>query len=63
VLLEEGIDRGFCLLLRSEDVPKEEAPVAVYTPYVGGCGPYRDRCDAVASAGYEGFHLNKGKVP
>jgi cyclohexanone monooxygenase len=27
----------------------------VYTPYVGGCGPYRDRCDAVASADYEGF--------
>jgi cation diffusion facilitator CzcD-associated flavoprotein CzcO len=26
----------------------------VLTPYVGGCGPYRDRCDAVVSAGYEG---------
>jgi cation diffusion facilitator CzcD-associated flavoprotein CzcO len=30
----------------------------VYTPYVGGCGPYRDRCDAVAAAGYEGFDLS-----
>jgi cyclohexanone monooxygenase len=29
----------------------------VFTPYVGGCGPYRDRCDAVAAAGYEGFVL------
>jgi cyclohexanone monooxygenase len=32
----------------------------VYTPYVGGCGTYRDRCDAVASAGYEGFALKIG---
>ena len=30
----------------------------VFTPYVGGCGPYRDRCDAVVSAGYEGFVLS-----
>jgi cation diffusion facilitator CzcD-associated flavoprotein CzcO len=33
----------------------------VYTPYVGGCGPYRDRCDAVAAAGYEGFALSAGR--
>jgi cation diffusion facilitator CzcD-associated flavoprotein CzcO len=30
----------------------------VFTPYVGGCGPYRARCDAVVSAGYEGFALS-----
>jgi cyclohexanone monooxygenase len=29
----------------------------VFTPYVGGVGPYRERCDAVAAAGYEGFTL------
>jgi cyclohexanone monooxygenase len=29
----------------------------VFTPYVGGVGPYRSRCDAVAAAGYEGFTL------
>jgi cyclohexanone monooxygenase len=29
----------------------------VFTPYIGGVGPYRTRCDAVASAGYEGFVL------
>jgi cyclohexanone monooxygenase len=27
----------------------------VYMPYVGGVGAYRERCDAVAAAGYEGF--------
>jgi cyclohexanone monooxygenase len=32
-----------------------------FTSYVGGCGPYRARCDAVAAAGYEGFSL--GTVP
>jgi cation diffusion facilitator CzcD-associated flavoprotein CzcO len=30
----------------------------VFTSYVGGCGPYRARCDAEAAAGYEGFALN-----
>jgi cyclohexanone monooxygenase len=30
----------------------------VFSPYIGGVGPYRARCDAVASAGYEGFVLN-----
>ena len=29
----------------------------VFTSYVGGCGPYRARCDAVAAADYEGFAL------
>jgi cyclohexanone monooxygenase len=30
----------------------------VFTPYVGGVGPYRERCDSVAAAGYEGFSLS-----
>jgi hypothetical protein len=25
---------------------------------VGGIGAYRQRCDEVAAAGYEGFHLS-----
>jgi cyclohexanone monooxygenase len=29
----------------------------VFTSYVGGCGPYRARCEAVAAAGYPGFAL------
>ena len=29
----------------------------VFMPYVGGCGPYRAKCDAVRDAGYEGFEL------
>jgi cyclohexanone monooxygenase len=29
----------------------------VFTPYVGGVGPYRARCDAVAESGYEGFTM------
>jgi hypothetical protein len=24
-------------------------------PYVGGVAVYRDKCDAIAAAGYEGF--------
>ncbi len=27
----------------------------VFLPYIGGVGPYRARCDAVAANGYEGF--------
>lgn len=27
----------------------------VFMPYVGGVGPYRQRCDEIASAGYPGF--------
>jgi cation diffusion facilitator CzcD-associated flavoprotein CzcO len=29
----------------------------VFMPFVGGMGPYRERCDEVASRGYEGFEL------
>ena len=29
----------------------------VFMPYVGGVGPYRDKCDAVVANGYEGFAL------
>jgi cyclohexanone monooxygenase len=29
----------------------------VFMPYVGGVGPYRERCAAIAAAGYEGFVL------
>ena len=29
----------------------------VFTTYVGGVGPYGDKCDQVAAAGYEGFAL------
>lgn len=28
-----------------------------FMPYLGGVGPYRQKCDEVASAGYEGFAL------
>jgi cyclohexanone monooxygenase len=30
----------------------------VFTPYVGGVGPYAARCAEVAAAGYEGFELS-----
>ena len=30
-------------------------------PYVGGCGPYRKRCDEVAAHGYEGFVLGSAR--
>ena len=30
----------------------------VFMPYVGGVGAYREKCDAVAAAGYEGFILS-----
>jgi cyclohexanone monooxygenase len=29
----------------------------VFLPYLGGHGNYRNKCDAVAAAGYEGFSL------
>ncbi len=29
----------------------------VFMPYVAGVGTYRERCDAVAAAGYDGFRL------
>ena len=30
----------------------------IFMPYIGGVGVYREKCDAVASAGYEGFRLS-----
>jgi cation diffusion facilitator CzcD-associated flavoprotein CzcO len=30
----------------------------VFMPYPGGVGPYRQKCDEVAAAGYEGFTLS-----
>ena len=27
----------------------------VFLPYIGGVGPYRQKCDEVAAKGYEGF--------
>jgi len=35
----------------------------VFLPYAGGVGPYREKCDQVAAAGYEGFKLEGGRVP
>ncbi|MHA6617678.1 hypothetical protein [Pseudonocardia sp. DLS-67] len=29
----------------------------VFLPYIGGVGPYRQKCDEVAASGYEGFAL------
>jgi cyclohexanone monooxygenase len=29
----------------------------VFMPYVGGVGLYRERCEAVAANGYEGFEV------
>ena len=29
----------------------------VFMPYIGGVGPYREKCDEVAAKGYEGFAL------
>jgi cyclohexanone monooxygenase len=29
----------------------------IFMPYIGGVGVYREKCDAVAAAGYEGFTL------
>jgi cation diffusion facilitator CzcD-associated flavoprotein CzcO len=30
----------------------------IFLPYIGGIGIYRDRCDAVAASGYQGFALS-----
>jgi cyclohexanone monooxygenase len=37
----------------------------VFMPYLGGVGPYRQKCAEIAAAGYEGFTLlgNEGAVP
>jgi cyclohexanone monooxygenase len=32
--------------------------VRVFTPYIGGVGPYREKCNEVAASGYEGFTLS-----
>ncbi|MBM3677121.1 MAG: hypothetical protein FJW96_04460 [Actinobacteria bacterium] len=32
--------------------------VRVLTPYLGGVGPYRERCNQIAADGYEGFELS-----
>lgn len=34
----------------------------VFMPYVGGVGTYREKCDEIAAAGYEGYELSPGKV-
>jgi len=34
-----------------------EGKPRVFMPYIGGVGLYREKCDAVAAAGYEGFTL------
>jgi len=30
----------------------------IFMPYIGGVGVYREKCDAVAAAGYAGFRLS-----
>jgi cyclohexanone monooxygenase len=35
----------------------------IFMPYVGGVGPYRQRCDEVARNGYEGFELRVARSP
>jgi cation diffusion facilitator CzcD-associated flavoprotein CzcO len=34
----------------------------VFTPYTGGVGVYREKCDAVAASGYEGFVLGTAET-
>lgn len=34
----------------------------VFLPYLGGHGNYRKKCDDVAEAGYEGFHLTRSNT-
>ena len=31
----------------------------LFLPYIGGVGLYRDKCDAIAADGYEGFELSQ----
>ncbi|SFP50024.1 cyclohexanone monooxygenase [Geodermatophilus dictyosporus] len=35
----------------------------VFMPYIGGVGPYRQKCDEVAANGYEGFVRRPQRVP
>ncbi|MBU2534154.1 MAG: NAD(P)/FAD-dependent oxidoreductase, partial [Alphaproteobacteria bacterium] len=32
----------------------------VFLPYIGGVGKYREKCDEIAAAGYEGFRFESG---
>ena len=34
----------------------------VFMPYPGGVGAYRDKCDEVSAAGYEGYALSSEKA-
>jgi len=34
----------------------------VFTPYAAGVGPYREKCNEVTAAGYEGFELRPAKA-
>ncbi len=34
----------------------------VFMPYIGGVGAYREKCDAVAAAGYEGFRMTRARA-
>jgi cyclohexanone monooxygenase len=33
----------------------------IFMPYVGGVGVYRQKCDEVAAAGYQGFSLRRSR--
>ena len=35
----------------------------VFMPYLGGVGAYREKCDEVRDAGYEGFILTRAATP
>jgi hypothetical protein len=35
----------------------------LFLPYIGGVGPYRDLCAAVAASGYEGFTMSGRCLP
>jgi cyclohexanone monooxygenase len=35
-----------------------EGKPRVFMPYIGGVGPYREKCQEVAANGYEGFILD-----
>jgi cyclohexanone monooxygenase len=35
----------------------------LFLPYIGGVGVYREKCDAVAANGYEGFALEAARQP
>jgi cyclohexanone monooxygenase len=34
----------------------------VFMPYAAGVGAYRQKCDAVAASGYEGFALSSARL-